>query len=62
MFRIPNMQTVNTFGMSIQCAHTLLLSGGEGRAKAALNVSMVFKENIRTILKPMTVLCRLHAM
>ena len=26
------------------------------------NVSLVFKENIRTILKPMTVLCGLHTM
>ena len=35
---------------------------GEGRAKGPLNVYMVFKETIRTILKPITVLCRLHAM
>ena len=33
----------------------------EGRQRGPLDVSMVFGENIRTILKTMTVLCRLHA-
>ena len=35
---------------------------GEGRAKGPLNVSMIFKDNFHTILKPMTVLCKVHAM